>query len=69
VSTKDPAEAYDLDSDPGEQRNLAADPGQIERAHGFAAAWWAAHPPIVTSIRQPHVLDAESRERMRNLGY
>jgi arylsulfatase A-like enzyme len=69
VSSNDPPEAYDLETDPGEQRNLATDADQVARARDFAAAWWAAHPPIVTSIRHPHVLDAESRDRMRQLGY
>jgi arylsulfatase A-like enzyme len=68
VSSKGTVEAYDLDSDPRELHNLAVDRDQIERAQGQAARWWTAHPPIVTA-HHPQELDAETRERMRTLGY
>jgi arylsulfatase A-like enzyme len=69
VSTKGTVEAYDLAHDPQEQRNLAVDQDQIDYAQAYATRWWTAHPPMVTSNRQPHEVGAETRERMRSLGY
>jgi len=62
-------EAYDLAADPHEQHNLAVNPDQIAQAQAYAARWWQAHPGIVTLHRKPGDIDAETRERMRNLGY
>jgi len=69
VGSKGTVEAYDLAADPHERANLAVGQDQIERAQAYAARWWQAHPGIVTLHRKPGDVDAETRERMRNLGY
>ena len=69
VGSKGSVEAYDLAADPHEQHNLAVNPDQIAQAQAYAARWWQAHPGIVTLHRKPGDIDAETRERMRNLGY
>jgi arylsulfatase A-like enzyme len=69
VSSTGSVEAYALDSDPGERHNLALDREQIEQAHAYAARWWEAHPPTVATEGQPRAPDAETRERLRALGY
>lgn len=69
VSTNGTVEAYDLATDPGEIHNLAVGRDQVDRAQAYAARWWTAHPPIVTSHGQPQRLDPETRDRVRSLGY
>jgi hypothetical protein len=62
-------EAYDLSIDPNELRNLAADRSDVEQAHADARAWWTAHPPQARVGRNTENFDAETRDRMRVLGY